>query len=120
MACITNVFYTQVGTQIQAQVHKAPETKMHVAQALETARSMMVFSGFAAWPRMMLTAGLPTALVFDWQDMIKLGETTLWMYALKMVLITFLVDFYMYFKHRLLHSRPLYMFHRYGKCPVSL
>jgi sterol desaturase/sphingolipid hydroxylase (fatty acid hydroxylase superfamily) len=92
------------------QPHGAPSPVL--AEALETARAMVVFSGFAAWPRMMLAQGRPTALHFTLAAAQPEAPTSLALYALKLFAVTLLVDAYMYAKHRLLHTPALFRFHK--------
>ena len=94
------------------QPSKPPSSQPRSAELAETLRAMVVFAGFAAWPRMQLTLGLPTALQFTLAGAQPEAPSSLALYALKLVAATFIVDAYMYFKHRALHSRALFIFHK--------
>jgi sterol desaturase/sphingolipid hydroxylase (fatty acid hydroxylase superfamily) len=83
-----------------------------VAEALESCRAMAVFAGFAAWPRMLLLQGRPTALVWSLAAAQPNAPHNLALYCVKLVAITCLTDFYMYFKHRMLHAPRLFCFHK--------
>ena len=96
------------GTRLQPTA--APSSAL--AEALESCRAMVVFSGFAAWPRMQLALGRPTALCFTLAAAQPEAPDSLALYAVKLLLVTLLVDCYMYFKHRLLHLGPLFAWHK--------
>jgi len=83
-----------------------------LSEALESCRAMLVFSGFAAWPRLLLVQGHPTALHFTLAGAQPEAPTSLALYCLKLLLVTLLVDAYMYFKHRALHHPALFCFHK--------
>jgi lathosterol oxidase len=87
-------------------------SKPRAAEALETVRAAFVFSALAAWCRWRIKLGKPTALVFSLAEAQPEAPTALWLYVVKLLLVTLLVDGYMYVKHRALHSRPLWPFHR--------
>lgn len=82
------------------------------AEAFESVRAAFVFSALAAWCRWQLKLGQPTALVFTLAEAQPEAPTALWLYAAKLLAVTLLVDAYMYGKHRCLHSRLLWPFHR--------
>ena len=44
------------------QARAPPDAAKRMAEAAESCRAMLVFSGFAAWPRTLLALGHPTAL----------------------------------------------------------
>jgi lathosterol oxidase len=93
------------------QAHKtAPRQRL--AEAAESLRAIWMFSALAAWTRVALVAGRPTALVFTLAEAQPEAPDNLALYLFKLLLVTLLVDGYMYFKHRILHSRPLFAFHR--------
>jgi sterol desaturase/sphingolipid hydroxylase (fatty acid hydroxylase superfamily) len=87
------------------------EAKMRGMEAFETVRAAFVFASLAAWPRARFLAGKPTAVVFSLAEAQPEAPSSVALYAAKLVLVTLLVDAYMYFKHRSLHSRPLWAFH---------
>jgi len=109
-AGIAEALYAALGRPLQPQ--KAPSSKLRLWEALESARAMVVFSTFAAWPRYLLVLGRPTAFVWSLAEAQPEAPTSLLLYAVKLVAVTLLVDFYMYSKHRLLHTRALHRFHR--------
>ena len=100
--------FLALGARLQPSAQPSPA----LAEALESCRAMVVFAGFAAWPRMMLAQGRPTALRWTLADAQPEAPTHLALYALKLLLVTLGVDFYMYAKHRLLHLPSLFCFHR--------
>ncbi len=95
----------RAGKRIQGERRKAPPI---LKEALETTRAMFVVSCLAAWPVGMYRVGLPTGLVWT------LGEMGVsWWAALLQVLGGIVVvDAWTYWKHRMLHTRWLFAFHR--------
>ena len=72
---------------------------------LDTARAMWVASCFAAWPMTMMRLHHPIGLV--WSP--PAGPLTL---AVQTLLALVAMDAWLYWKHRLLHTRLLFGFHR--------
>lgn len=103
------LFSSLGGTTLQPSSN--PPSPM-LSEALESCRAMLVFSGFAAWPRLLLVQGHPTALFFTLAAAQPEAPTSLALYCFKLLLVTLLVDAYMYFKHRALHHPTLFCFHK--------
>lgn len=92
------------------QSHKSA-ARQRLAEAFETTRAAWVFASLAAWPAYAVRLGVPTALMFTLEDAQPEAPSSLALYACKVALVTLGVDAYMYFKHRLLHTRALWAFH---------
>jgi sterol desaturase/sphingolipid hydroxylase (fatty acid hydroxylase superfamily) len=93
------------------QPHKEGVPKQYAAEAFETTRASWMFASLAAFPRARFLAGKPTAVLFTLAEVQPDAPDAVWLYVLKLVAVTWLVDAYMYWKHRMLHSRPLWAFH---------
>jgi lathosterol oxidase len=93
------------GARIQGPRKKPPPIGR---EAFETTRAMYVASCLAAWPIAQSRLGHPIGLVWS------LAETEL--HPLRLVLQTFAgvvaIDAWLYLKHRLLHTRLLFGFHK--------
>lgn len=93
------------GARIQGERRKpAPMLR----EAAESARAMFVAACLAAWPLSMWWHGQPTAMVWD---LTPTGTSPGTMVAL-MLLGVVGMDAWLYWKHRLLHTRPLFPFHK--------
>jgi len=106
-----------VGSKIQAKKRFA--SNLVVQEAKETALSMYVIATFVVWPRVQAAQGYPTALVYDIKDGIpyskEMGLSRTVCFALYLIKFTFIVlgaDMWTYWKHRSLHSRILWVFHK--------
>lgn len=102
-----DALFSRLGRPLQAR----PAPPKRLAELAESMRAMVVFSGFAAWPRLLLAQGRPTALVSLAQAQPEAPDAVA-LYALKLVGVTLLVDFYMYIKHRLLHWGSNFAYHK--------
>ena len=109
-AAAADWLFSATGSSLQPR--KAPASKLRAAEAFESARAMVVFAGFAAWPRMLLLQGRPTALQWSLAAAQPGAPTSLALYAAKLLCVTLATDAYMYAKHRALHAPALYAFHR--------
>jgi sterol desaturase/sphingolipid hydroxylase (fatty acid hydroxylase superfamily) len=109
LAFLSEVLFAALGMQLQAQ---SASPKIRASEALESLRAMLVFSGFAAWPRYLLRLDQPTALLFTLAEAQPEAPASVGLYAAKLFLVTLLVDFYMYWKHRALHHPALFCFHK--------
>jgi len=96
---------TRVGDRIQG-----PRTKPApvLAEALETARAVWVAATLAAWPLAQWRLGHATAMVWDPAEAgMSVGQ---------ILLVTALgvigMDAWLYWKHRLLHTRAMFVFHK--------
>lgn len=93
------------GTRIQGERTKTPDFGREI---YETGRSMFVAACLAAWPLGLYRAGLPTGYAWTLQEM----GLTWWMVVLEMYAGIVVIDAYSYWKHRLLHTRLLFPFHK--------
>lgn len=93
------------GERIQGKRRKAAPI---FTEAAESIRSMFVAACLSAWPVGLYQAGLPTGYAWTLQDM----GLTWWMVILQMWGGIIAVDAYSYWKHRLLHTKPFFPFHR--------
>lgn len=94
-----------VGTRIQGPRRRpAPIRK----EALETALAMWVFAALAAWPLTQYRVGASMGLVFDPAE-VGLSVCQVVGMTLAGILV---LDAWLYWKHRLLHTRALFGFHR--------
>lgn len=94
------------GRRIQGERRAPPPIGKEI---FETARAMYVVACIAAWPIAQHRMGEPTALTWSLED--AAGG------SVAMVLLQFGVgivaaDFWTYWKHRILHTRALFAFHR--------
>lgn len=89
------------------------EPKKRLEEALESVRAAFVFSTLAAWPRMYMKLGQPTAIVFTLAEAQPNDPTNYSLYMVKLLLATLGVDAYMYFKHAALHQPLLWAFHKH-------
>ena len=96
---------TRIGDRIRGPRRKAPPM---MREALETARAMFIAAALAAWPLSMWRLGRPTAMVWD---LTPTGATPLGM-VIMMLLGVVAMDAWLYWKHRLLHTRLLFPFHK--------
>jgi sterol desaturase/sphingolipid hydroxylase (fatty acid hydroxylase superfamily) len=106
-----------VGTQIQHDKRFKPA--LVVEEARETALTMYMVACFASWPVMQAQQGHPTAMVHAIQDAVPYARQ--WglsptacagLYALKFAGIVLGADCWTYWKHRSLHNRVLWVFHK--------
>lgn len=111
-AWIAEFAYEYIFCCRRLQADKTESSKMRYQEGWETTRASWMFASLAAFVRTRYLAGKPTAIVFTLAEAQPEAPDALWLYIVKLILVTLLVDFYMYFKHRLLHWRPLFAFHR--------
>lgn len=95
----------RVGKRIQGERRKAP---LIFKEALDTTRAMFVVSCLAAWPIGMYRTGLPTGMAWTLEEM----GVSWWIASLQMLGGIVVVDAWTYWKHRMLHTRWLFAFHR--------
>lgn len=93
------------GTRIQGPRRKPPPMRR---EAFESARAMWVMSTLAAWPIMQWQLGRPTGMVSDLQA----HGIEVWQIVLQTFIGVMIIDAWLYWKHRILHSRALFGFHR--------
>lgn len=94
------------GQRIQGERKKLPPIAM---EAFGSIRAMFVVACMAAWPVALYRMGRPTGLVWTIQEM----GLSWWMVVLQMYLGIILVDAMTYWKHRLLHTRLFFPFHKH-------
>jgi lathosterol oxidase len=98
-------FSDKNGVRIQGERKKTPPIGREI---FDTTRAMFVGACLAAWPLGLYRAGLPTG--YAW-TLIEMGLTW-WMVVLEMYVGIIVIDAYSYWKHRLLHTRLLFPFHK--------
>lgn len=94
------------GQRIQGQRKKSPPIAHEI---FESVRAMFIAASLAAWPVALYRAGYPTGYAFTLQEM----GLSWWMVVLQMYAGIVLIDAYTYWKHRLLHTRLFYAFHKH-------
>lgn len=104
-AGLTHLASLRFGTRIQGERRKPPPLGR---EAFETARAMWVMATLAAWPIMQWQLGRPTGMVFDLQA----HGIEAWQIVLQTFLGVLVLDAWLYWKHRILHTRALFGFHR--------
>ncbi len=77
------------------------------AEAMETARAMFVAATLAAWPITQWWLGHPTGMV---RDLAAVGLSP-WAVIAQTLLGVVIIDAWLYWKHRLLHTPALHRFH---------
>ncbi len=93
------------GSRIQGERRKDPPIAREI---FDTSRSMFVAACLAAWPIGLYRAGLPTGYAWTLQEM----GLTWWMVVLEMYAGIIMIDAYSYWKHRILHTKLLFPFHK--------
>lgn len=91
-------------TRIQGLRKKDPPVAQ---EALATLKATFVVACMSCWPVTMSRLGLPTGLVWFWDEM----NMPWWMVYIQMFMGIVAVDAWTYGKHRLLHTRLFYPFH---------
>ncbi len=84
-----------------------PKPAPMLAEAKDTALAAFVAACFLAWPLWRLWTGRPIGLTWSLQDV---GGLPLML--IQNVLGVFVLDAWLYWKHRILHSKLLFPFHR--------
>ncbi len=104
-AGIVTLLSKRIGARIQG-----PRTKPApiLAEAFETTRAAYVAATLAAWPLAQWQLGHPTAMVTDPAD----AGTSAGALLLYTVIGVVAMDAWLYWKHRLLHTRPMFVFHK--------
>ena len=105
---ISQILYSiskKYGYRVQGERQKAPPIKREI---FETTRSLFIASCLAAWPLGLYRAGLPTGYAWTLQEM----GLTWWMVVLEMYAGIIVIDAYSYWKHRLLHVKFFFPFHK--------
>lgn len=99
-------FSEHCGQRIQGERKTTPPL---FAEAFGSIRAMFVVSCMGAWPMGMYRMGLPTGLAWTLQEM----GLTWWMVVLEMYLGIVAVDALTYWKHRFLHTKTFFAFHKH-------
>lgn len=94
------------GKRIQGIRSKVPPI---AKEAFGTARAMFVVSCMAAHPIALYRSGLPTGIAWTLEEM----GLSWWGVVLQMYLGIILIDAITYWKHRLLHTRLFFPFHKH-------
>jgi len=111
---LSHIWFYQVGKRIQTQ--KVAPFK-YTQEIISTVASVYIMCIIVAWGVSFLRAGYPTSLCFSLREATPFytNDATAWvLYLIKIFIITLLTDAYMYFKHRMLHSRTFQVFHSHG------
>jgi sterol desaturase/sphingolipid hydroxylase (fatty acid hydroxylase superfamily) len=104
-AAIVTLLSRRFGKRIQG-----PRTRpaLMAREAFETARAMYVIACLMAWPLTLWRLGHPTGLIWSLDAAgLSLGRVLLQTFVGVMV-----IDAWLYWKHRLLHTRALFGFHK--------
>lgn len=99
-------FSEQYGNRIQGDRKKMPPI---AKEAFGSARAAFIVSLMAAWPIGLSRAGYDTGLVWTLEEM----GLSWWMVILQMYMGIVLVDAWSYWKHRLLHTKLFFPFHKH-------
>lgn len=99
-------FSESYGNRIQGTRNKIPPI---AKEAFGTARAMFVVSCMAAHPVALYREGFPTGMAWTLEEM----GLTWWQAILQMYLGIVLIDAMTYWKHRLLHTRTFFPFHKH-------
>lgn len=102
-AGIVTLVSNRVGTRIQGPRTRPPRIG---AEAFESARAMYVAACLAAWPLAQWQLGHDTGMVWS------LDGRAWWAVVLQTFVGVLVIDAWLYLKHRLLHTRWLFPFHR--------
>ncbi|MBI1288953.1 MAG: hypothetical protein GC178_15405 [Flavobacteriales bacterium] len=94
------------GNRIQGNRKKLPPI---AKEAFGTGRAAFIVSLMAAWPLGLSRAGYETGLVWTLDEM----GLSWWMVILQMYLGIIAVDAWTYWKHRMLHTKLLFPFHKH-------
>lgn len=104
-ATLTMLASRRVGVRIQGpRRHAAPVFR----EGLDTLLAMFVFAALLAWPLAQWRMGRPTGAVLDPAD----AGFALWQIVAITLLGVIVLDAWLYWKHRLLHTPLLFGFHR--------
>ena len=99
-------FSEKYGNRIQGERNKIPPL---LEEAFGSARAMFVVACMAAWPTGMYRMGLPTGLAWTLEEM----GLNWWLVILEMYAGIIAVDALTYWKHRLLHTKTFFPFHKH-------
>lgn len=100
-----HVVSSQCGERIQGQRKKPPPIPR---EAWETVRCLYTVACIAAWPISWHRLGYSTGITWEMTDV-----TTSWIGAAGHLIVgVIFADFWSYWKHRLLHWKPLFAFHK--------
>lgn len=99
-------FSETYGNRIQGIRKKAP---LIAKEAFGSGRAAFIVSLMAAWPLGLSRAGFDTGLVWTLEEM----GLSWWMVILQMYFGIVLVDAWTYWKHRMLHTKLLFPFHKH-------
>ncbi|MCW5908156.1 MAG: sterol desaturase family protein [Chitinophagales bacterium] len=99
-------FSEKYGNRIQGERGKNPPI---AEEAFGSARAMFVVACMAAWPTGMYRIGLPTGIVWTIKEM----GLNWWLVVLEMYAGIIAVDALTYWKHRLLHTKMFFPFHKH-------
>jgi lathosterol oxidase len=104
-AALVTFASTRAGTRIQGPRQRA---SLWMREAFESARAMYVAACLVAWPMTAWRLGRPTSLIWSIDGL----GAPLWRVVLQMLLGVVVMDAWLYWKHRLLHTRLLFPLHK--------
>ena len=93
------------GSRVQGERRKSPPIGREI---FTTSVSLFIACCLAAWPLGLYRAGLPTGYAWTLQEM----GLSWWMVVLEMYAGIIVIDAYSYWKHRLLHTKFFFPFHK--------
>jgi len=104
-AGVMHLVSLRIGSRIQGERRTPP---LIGREAFETSRAMFVAATLAAWPLTQWWLGQPTGMVWD---LAPLGVSPTRMVVMMLIGVVGM-DAWLYWKHRLLHTRLLFPFHK--------
>ncbi len=104
-AALVTALSERSSARIQGARRRPPKI---AAEARDTALAMLVAASLVAWPLSRWRLGEPTAMVLD----LEAAGISAWAIILQTLLGVVAIDAWLYWKHRLLHTRALFGFHR--------
>jgi sterol desaturase/sphingolipid hydroxylase (fatty acid hydroxylase superfamily) len=99
-------FSEQYGQRIQGERRKQPPI---LEEAFGTTRAALIVACMAAWPVGLYRLGMPTGIAWTLKDM----GLSWWAVHLQMYFGIMAVDAWTYWKHRILHTRLFFVFHKH-------
>ncbi len=98
----------RIAARVGKRIQSTRRDPMSLQGALATVSSAWVAACLLAWPVAQARTGQPNGLVWSLAD----AHTTPWTVLLETALALVVLDAWLYWKHRLLHTRWLFAFHR--------
>eukprot|EP01059_Diplonema_ambulator_P019733 TRINITY_DN33378_c0_g1_i1.p1 TRINITY_DN33378_c0_g1~~TRINITY_DN33378_c0_g1_i1.p1 ORF type:complete len:288 (+),score=68.75 TRINITY_DN33378_c0_g1_i1:60-923(+) len=111
LGCGITIALGRIGKMERCQPGRGGLYDLLKEELIELALSCYVSTALAAWPVSMYLDGQETACTMSLEEA-SMGTGSWWVIAAKMVVVIFGADCYLYWKHRFLHSRYFYVFHK--------